>query len=304
MKVGEIMQREVVTVTPEMSLAQVQRLMHDKQIRHVPVVADARLLGMVTDRDIREAVPSPATTLSRGEIRYQMDTIPISTCMTREVVTLHPDDAIVQASRILTARKFGGVPVVKDERLVGIITEIDCLRALLQSIETPRQSHGPGMPTITLQARGAERGRPLVKDAMQTPMITVAPEDLVSTAYNRMQGGRIRHLPVVDEADVVVGIVTDRDIRRASASDDADLAAHELMYLLERVSVQDVMTMSVHTVRGDTSLAEATRLFLTHKFGCLPVTRDNGTLLGMLTVTDLLRLDVERHDTTDRDATR
>ena len=92
MNVREMMQRDVVTATPDMSLSQVQRLMHDNQIRHMPVVADAGVVGIVTDRDVREALPSPATTLSRGEMRYQLDTTSITACMTSEVVTLAPHD--------------------------------------------------------------------------------------------------------------------------------------------------------------------------------------------------------------------
>jgi CBS domain-containing protein len=69
MGIGVMMQQRVITATPEMSLAEVQRLMRDHHIRHMPVVSGQRLVGMITDRDIREASPSPATTLTRGEIR-------------------------------------------------------------------------------------------------------------------------------------------------------------------------------------------------------------------------------------------
>jgi acetoin utilization protein AcuB len=131
MHVHAMMQKHIVTATPDMSLAQVQHLMRDQQIRHVPVVSGKRLVGIVTDRDIREATPSPATTLSRGEIAYQMDTTPVETCMTKEVVTLAPDADMVQAARLLLEHKFGCLPVIENGALVGVVTEIDCLRAFL-----------------------------------------------------------------------------------------------------------------------------------------------------------------------------
>jgi acetoin utilization protein AcuB len=131
MQVRAIMQTDVVTVTPDTSLAQVQRLMRDKDIRHVPVVSGAHLVGIVTDRDIRDASPSPATTLSKGEIAYQMDSTPVKTCMTENVVTVNPDMDIVQATRLLLAHKFGCLPVVQEGRLAGIVTEVDFLRAFL-----------------------------------------------------------------------------------------------------------------------------------------------------------------------------
>jgi acetoin utilization protein AcuB len=133
MKVGEIMQKDVVTATPNMSLAHVQRLMRDKRIRHIPVVSGKRLVGIVTDRDIRDASPSPATTLSRREINYQMDTTPIETCMSRVIITVHADDDLVQAARLLLEHKYGCIPVVAGTQLMGIITEIDCLQAFLAS---------------------------------------------------------------------------------------------------------------------------------------------------------------------------
>jgi acetoin utilization protein AcuB len=133
MQVSHVMQRTVVTVTPEMSLAEVQRLMREKRIRHLPVVSGKKLVGIVTDRDIREAVPSPATTLSRGEIVYQMDTTAVETCMTKEVVTVSPQTELIQAARVLLEHKFGALPVVERGTLVGMVTEIDFLRALLAS---------------------------------------------------------------------------------------------------------------------------------------------------------------------------
>jgi acetoin utilization protein AcuB len=125
------MQKTVVTVTPEMSLAAVQRLMREKRIRHLPVVAGQKLVGMVTDRDIREALPSPATTLSRGEIAYQMDNTAVRTCMTQQVITVPPDMEVASAARLLLEHKFGCLPVIERGVLVGVVTEIDFLQAFL-----------------------------------------------------------------------------------------------------------------------------------------------------------------------------
>ena len=133
MQVRAMMQPEVVSATPDMSLAQVQRMMHSHRIRHLPVVSGKRLVGMVTDRDIRDAAPSPATTLSKGEIAYQMDTTPVKACMTKEVVSITPDIDMVQAARLLLQHKFGCLPVVEDGRIIWVVTETDCLQAFLTS---------------------------------------------------------------------------------------------------------------------------------------------------------------------------
>jgi len=136
MRVRSMMQTPIITVTPEMSLAEVQRLMRDNNIRHIPVVSGPgyqRLVGMITDRDLREAAPSPATMLTRGEIAYQMETTSVKTCMTQEVVCIGPEAEMVQAARLLVQRRIGCLPVVDHATLVGVVTEMDCLRAFLQT---------------------------------------------------------------------------------------------------------------------------------------------------------------------------
>jgi acetoin utilization protein AcuB len=132
--VGSMMQTQVITATPTMSLAEVQRLMRNSNIRHVPVVSGKRLVGIITDRDLREASPSPATTLTRGEIAYQMATTPIKTCMTTDVVWISPDITMVDAARALMQRKIDCLPVVDNGPLVGVVTAIDCLHAFLHPV--------------------------------------------------------------------------------------------------------------------------------------------------------------------------
>jgi acetoin utilization protein AcuB len=136
-----------------------------------------------------------------------------------------------------------------------------------------------------------------VKDYMQATPMTVTPEDLVRTVRQRMRGVGIRHLPVVTAENILVGVVTDRDVRQAGASDAPHMAEHELLYLLEKMTVRDIMTTQVITVRSDTPLAEAGQIFLEKKFGCLPVVRNNNVLEGIITVTDLLRAYVQQHET-------
>jgi CBS domain-containing protein len=131
--IENMMQTQVITATPAMSLAEAQRLMHDNHIRHVPVVSGKRLVGMITDRDLREASPSPATTLTHGEIAYQMETTPIKTCMTTDVVWLCPGMTMVNAARVLVQRKIGCLPVVEHGTLVGVVTDMDCVRAFLET---------------------------------------------------------------------------------------------------------------------------------------------------------------------------
>jgi acetoin utilization protein AcuB len=279
MKAQDMMHPNVITAAPDTSLAQAQRLMQDNRIRHLPVVSGLRLVGLVTDRDLRNASPSQATTLSKGEINYQMDTTPIETCMTRDLVTLRPGDDMVEGAKRLLQGPFGCLPVVERGQLVGIVSEIDLLRGFVAA----------AAPAGDLM---------LVKDYMRPAPHTIMSDDLVSIAYERMQEAHIRHLPVLSDGLKLVGILTDRDVRRAGASTEPHLATHELTYLLEKMTVATIMTTQVHTVRRDMAVADAGQLFLDHKFGCLPVVREDDTVEGIITVTDLLRAYVTQHGRT------
>jgi len=117
-----------------------------------------------------------------------------------------------------------------------------------------------------------EGERMYVKDYMHTALTTVTPDTLLSTAYQIMtrRGERIRHLPVVTDQQPLLGIITDRDVRRVGASDAPYMTKHALTYLLDKLRVQEVMTKDVVTVRGTTSLLEAGQIFLQKKFDCLP----------------------------------
>lgn len=276
MKAQEMMHTNVIMASPDTSLAQAHRLMRDYHIRHLPVMSDLNLVGLVTDRDLRNALPSQATTLTKGELNYQMDTTPISTCMTRDVVVIRPDEHMVDGAHRLLEGTFGCLPVVEHGQLVGMITEIDLLRGFLAAA-----------------APAGERMQ--VKDYMQTARYTMMPNDLVSIAYQRMQETHIRHLPVILGAPKVVGMLTDRDIRLAGASTEPLLATYEWVHLLEKTTINAIMTTPVYTVHGDAAVADAAQLFVDHKFGCLPVVRDDDILEGIITVTDLLHAYVTQH---------
>src|SRR5678815_2813415 len=101
MYIRDLMTHSVITAPPTMSLALAQRLMHDHRIRHVPVVQGPQLVGLVTDRDLRRALPSSMTTPTPAEMSYKMGKIAIPTCKPREVNTVPPEADIVPGTRRL-----------------------------------------------------------------------------------------------------------------------------------------------------------------------------------------------------------
>ena len=133
MLVRDWMTTVLVTVRPDAPVAEAQHLMRHRRIRHLPVVDGERLAGIITDRDLRTTLPSPATSLAVGEIRYLLDRLLVERVMTRSVITIGPDAPIADAVGLVLTHRIGALPVVEGNRLVGIITETDLLRAFAAS---------------------------------------------------------------------------------------------------------------------------------------------------------------------------
>jgi len=135
MYVGWYMKTKLVTITPETSLFKAREMLDTYNVSHLPVTdGKAHLVGLLTDRDLKEAWASPATTLSIHELTYVLQKLTVSHVMTREVVTATPDMHIERAAMILHDRKFGALPVVKDGKLVGIVTTTDLMEVLLTAV--------------------------------------------------------------------------------------------------------------------------------------------------------------------------
>jgi len=132
MLVDKRMKRDPVTVSPEDSFRQAMTLIRQKGIRHLPVVEGAQLVGIVTDRDIRQTSPSPATSLEIHELHYLLEKVKIREIMTKKVYTVTPETPIEEAARLMLQHKIGGLPVVEAGRVVGIITETDILSAFVE----------------------------------------------------------------------------------------------------------------------------------------------------------------------------
>lgn len=121
-----------ITVHPQDTLPHVRKLMDEHHIRRLPVVEDEELVGIITIGDIREAQPSDVNTLRSYEAEYLVNLITVDTVMTPEPITVAPENTIAETAQIMLERKISGLPVMKNDRLVGIITETDFCRLLTQ----------------------------------------------------------------------------------------------------------------------------------------------------------------------------
>jgi acetoin utilization protein AcuB len=118
----EKIQRSPVTIGPDASFFEARNLIHEKGFRHLPVVdKNGKLVGIVSDSDIREAAPSDATLLSVQEINYLLGRLKVSAFMTQKdkLITITPDALIEEAVQLMHENKIGALPVVEEGKLYG-----------------------------------------------------------------------------------------------------------------------------------------------------------------------------------------
>ncbi|MBS3917864.1 MAG: CBS domain-containing protein [Deltaproteobacteria bacterium] len=135
----EKIRRNPITIGPEANFFEARTLIHDKGVRHLPVVdKENHLIGIVTDRDIREAAPSDATLLSIQELNYLLGKLKVSGIMTskEKLITINPDTLIEEAVKLMRDHKIGCLPVVEEGKLYGIFTETDALDHLVDIFGT------------------------------------------------------------------------------------------------------------------------------------------------------------------------
>lgn len=132
MLVGERMSRPVISITRDMPIHDALALFKKEKIRRAPVLKDGKLIGIISDKDLLNASPSQATSLSVWEMNYMLSKITVKEVMTREVLTVQADTPIEEAARLMADNKIGGVPVMKADKVVGMITETDLFKIFLE----------------------------------------------------------------------------------------------------------------------------------------------------------------------------
>jgi acetoin utilization protein AcuB len=169
MLVRDVMQTKLVTVTPETTLPQAMRLAAERRIRHLPVVASGELLGIVSDRDLKQAMASPATSLEAHELSYLLDRLAVAEIMTKTLITIGPLSPVEEAARLMLQDKISALPVMDGGQLVGIVTETDVLDLLVRAL-------GAGTPSTRLDVLLEGRPAELVEvvDAIERAGVPIA----------------------------------------------------------------------------------------------------------------------------------
>ncbi len=148
MLVQHWMTRDPITIEAETPFLEARLILRERHIRHLPVVDRGRLLGVVTDRDLKEAAPSGATTLDVYEMNYLLVKMKVRDLVKRSPITIRPASSVEEAAHLMHDHKIGCLPVVDEAgMLVGLITETDLLRAIVDIL-----GYGEKGTRITFQA--------------------------------------------------------------------------------------------------------------------------------------------------------
>lgn len=132
MLVSERMTHPVITVSPKTSIADALNMMRHAHIHIAPVIRDGKMIGIISQGDLLHASPSDATSLNIWELNYLLSRITVDQVMTRDVISVTEDTPMEEAARIMADNKIGGMPVMRDGHIVGMITETDLFKIFLE----------------------------------------------------------------------------------------------------------------------------------------------------------------------------
>jgi acetoin utilization protein AcuB len=262
MKIRDIMRPGAFTISESDWLGNAHSAMRRSHIRHLPVMNDGRLVGILSERDVLAA-------------RARVDeadwwTIPVRLAMQSPAQTAGPDDSLQEVAGRMAAAKIGAMPVVERGKLLGLATITDVLEAEVRDAMTP---------TPVSLATAA--------DAMTPYPRTVRPETLLVDAVAIMVERHVRHLPVLGAASTIIGMLSDRDVRAAIGD---PVAYFEQARSTQQLHVWDVMTRPAVVVPFDRPIVELALQLADEHIGALPVVDKFGALIGIVSYVDTLRV--------------
>jgi CBS domain-containing protein len=275
MNLADVATTQVIAVPAGESIDRAIALMEENEIHHLPVVADGKVVGMLSDRDIFTSVGGLSSAQRRLPGGRLAGPKKVADIMSKPVHTLAPGDTLRLATRLMIHEKIHAIPLIRAGELVGIVTEVDLLGGILAAPEF----------TETKQPLFA---RP-IRSFFTGQLTTAGPKTSLEELVDLMLRHRIRHLPIV-VANELLGIVSDRDVRtalgRAGIRDEQ--AQESGKFFLGASSAMEIMHTDVKTIDADAALGQAVDELLSNRIHCLPALHA-GKLVAILTDTDILR---------------
>lgn len=269
MHIKDIMSSKVVVVDKDQNLNDALKLMKKHKISRLPVINtnndhERELVGIITEKDIA---------LRLGSSRYgnmPPSHFHVSTVMTPDPITLNAAENLGKAAKIMIENKIGGIPIVDDGEIVGIVTKTDFIKT----------------------CQGIPYDKTYIKERMQTNVMTVNPGDRLVHARRILIDEDIGRLPVMS-GDEIEGILTAKDIADSMISFRKIVPDKYQAARIRNLLVEDIMTQNVRTINEEKTIADASTFMIDEDFSGVPVTNDTGEITGMITKTDLMNLIAE-----------
>lgn len=267
------MSSPVITVTPDTRLTEARRLMDENKIRALPVMQEGVLVGIVTRRGLLRLDLSQLDLQAWQKTTF-LSEIRVKEVMSAKPITASPSSRIPKVARVMLENKITAVPVVSDERLVGILTNSDMMRFIISECTSSKQKAS-------------------VENVMTDEVVTIQEDTSLLEAHRLMGTMRIRSLPVFQD-DQLVGLVTRTNLMSSDLPRVAARNNQELSFMVLTQPVEKIMSRDLITIRSDASITDAARLMLDYKIHCLPVLNADNKLVGILTESDLFLLIVQK----------
>ncbi len=264
MKLRELDIRPPLTISPFSSTDDAIHMLWEHDIRHLLVVDDGGLVGLLTDGDLLESVGM----LTRAErclipAAVSGEQVLVADVMEAEASCVTPEILATDVAHLLIYEKRTALPVVDGSRLVGIVTESDILRVFIDTrwVEKASLHNDP------------------VSHFGSRVLRAVSPADTMATVCEQLARRTIRHLPVVEDS-LLLGVISDWDVRTAIGRSEVGAWVH--------LTASEVMATGVQTLGSNEPLICAANLMWLDKLTAIPITNPDGELLSILTVSDVL----------------
>ena len=260
MQIKNLMSEDIISIDKDQNLADALKLWRKHNVSRLPVTNNKELVGIISERDIANKL---------GSSKYESmpaSRLHISSVMVKDVITVPQSMQLDEVARIMLEKGIGSVPVMEDDKMVGIVSKADF---------------------VTL-AVGIAFDKITVKEIMSKNLTVVSPTERIVHARRQMIESHVGRLPVVED-DGLVGMITSKDLMRAFIEFRKSVPEKYQKSQIKDLLVEDIMSLNPTFVSKDMSITEVSNIIMETGFNGLPVV-DDDELVGIITQTDILRL--------------
>ena len=260
MQIKNLMSEDIISIDKDQNLSDALKLLRKHNVSRLPVTNNKELVGIISERDIANKL---------GSSKYESmpaSRLHISSVMVKDVITVPQTMQLDEVARIMLDKGIGSVPVMEDDKMVGIVSKADF---------------------VTL-AVGIAFDKIAVKEIMSKDLTVVSSTERIVHARRQMLESNVGRLPVVDD-DKLVGMVTSKDLMRAFIEFRKSVPEKYQKSQIKDLLVDDIMSLNPTFVSRDMSITEVSNIIMETGFNGLPVV-DDDELVGIITQTDILRL--------------